>query len=527
MDARIPVVRLFQDRIARYGLKSLLTIPQSKSAVRNYEILALLSALLVMFVWALSSPVGSSPDDDYHLASAYCSHGTRSGLCEASNDRTTVSVPAQITRTYECYLSGSRTPDCLQSVESGLVSTTRFNSINMYPKFYYWANGLLANPDAEVGSLLMRILSIAVFVVIVTLAYLVSSALLRPVIPLALVIGVVPFGLFIFPSNNPSSWAVSGIFCFWVGLSSSFGGITRTDSLTSLSIALLGGVIAISARPDSALLLLLATVAVFFQVRTRFLKFQSSTKYILIIVLVSFLFLIDRISNRTEVATQGFIQQQSKFSHIDILFDNFQSYPKYFMAFFGFSLWGNTPLGHLGWFQVSVPILASAIVFFTATFFVFRNSKNWKNPERSSLFFLSISIFLIPLIVHQLDGTLIGDLLQPRYLYSLFLIILTLCISNPRRDTPIGKYLRLKLILGLTLAHGLTLHQFIRSYTTGFDSGFSLDLGDMWWGSNPVSPQLVWVIGTVAFGLLAASSVQLYFAKERPNEPDASVFRSV
>ena len=32
--------------------------------------------------WALTSPPGSSPDDDFHLTSIWCAAGTQDGRCE-------------------------------------------------------------------------------------------------------------------------------------------------------------------------------------------------------------------------------------------------------------------------------------------------------------------------------------------------------------------------------------------------------------------------------------------------------------
>ena len=41
---------------------------------------ALPLALLVVFgSWAVTSPVGASPDDDYHLSSIWCAGGEQSG----------------------------------------------------------------------------------------------------------------------------------------------------------------------------------------------------------------------------------------------------------------------------------------------------------------------------------------------------------------------------------------------------------------------------------------------------------------
>ena len=49
-------------------------------------VLAPLAILLALLSWGLSSPPGSSPDDDYHLASIWCAAGEVDGRCEAATD---------------------------------------------------------------------------------------------------------------------------------------------------------------------------------------------------------------------------------------------------------------------------------------------------------------------------------------------------------------------------------------------------------------------------------------------------------
>ena len=42
---------------------------------------ALLAALLA---WGVSSPPGSSPDEDYHMGSIWCAGGIEAGVCETA-----------------------------------------------------------------------------------------------------------------------------------------------------------------------------------------------------------------------------------------------------------------------------------------------------------------------------------------------------------------------------------------------------------------------------------------------------------
>ena len=56
----------------------------------------------------------------------------------------------------------------------------------------------------------------------------------------------------------------------------------------------------------------------------------------------------------------------------------------------------------------------------------------------------------------------------------------------------------------VTIAHSLALHRTIRRYVTGTDvTTFDLDSGREWWWEIPIGPNAVWLLGTLAFALLA------------------------
>ena len=63
-----------------------------------------LAFLVTVMGWALTSPVGSSPDDDYHLSSIWCAQGVRAGVCEeVPGDPMARAVPAAVVQAADCY----------------------------------------------------------------------------------------------------------------------------------------------------------------------------------------------------------------------------------------------------------------------------------------------------------------------------------------------------------------------------------------------------------------------------------------
>lgn len=63
----------------------------------------------------------------------------------------------------------------------------------------------------------------------------------------------------------------------------------------------------------------------------------------------------------------------------------------------------------------------------------------------------------------------------------------------------------------ITIAHAVALHTNIRRYTTGLRLDVYLDLNrevDWWWAHGP-SPMTTWIIGSLAFGVLAVLVLDL------------------
>ncbi len=87
---------------------------------------------LTMAGWAVSSPVGSSPDEDFHLASAWCAWGNRPGLCEPGHISTTRMVPRMLLDA-PCYQHHPEANGACPILDHTLVETDRFNFSNYYP----------------------------------------------------------------------------------------------------------------------------------------------------------------------------------------------------------------------------------------------------------------------------------------------------------------------------------------------------------------------------------------------------------
>lgn len=120
--------------------------------------LAVLVALIIGVGWALSSPLSSSPDDDYHLGSIWCPRPVE-GSCETSqiDGVPVVRVPRAVSdASMTCFAFTARSAGCAIGYDDDdLVWSTRFDDGD-YPVGYYWVHHLLVGHDVQTSAILMR-----------------------------------------------------------------------------------------------------------------------------------------------------------------------------------------------------------------------------------------------------------------------------------------------------------------------------------------------------------------------------------
>ena len=62
---------------------------------RTGWLIYLLAFWVVLVGWAMASPMGSAPDDDYHLASIWCAEGVAADACSDEGvDAQSLAVPS-------------------------------------------------------------------------------------------------------------------------------------------------------------------------------------------------------------------------------------------------------------------------------------------------------------------------------------------------------------------------------------------------------------------------------------------------
>ena len=479
------------------------------------SLLMLVLAGLTLIAWTFASPIGSSPDDDYHLTSSWCAGPAAAELCEpgvAADER----VVPEALDDIACYAYDPEESAACQGEEfdwstSETAQTGRGNFSGEYPPVYYAVTGLLAGGDIQVSALLMRLLSVALFLGL-------SAALWsllperRTTLVWAWLATMVPLGTFLLASNNPSSWAIIGVGSSWLALLGyvESGGRTRIALGAVFVVATLA---AAGARGDAALYAGLAIAVVFVLTVTptlHYLKLAVLPAIMAVVALVLFL-----TSRQVGSGLQGFgagsvgantgegAGLEAVISGPALLAYNVLHLP---------SLWaGLLTEGGLGWLDVQMPSLVSFAVVGVFLVLAFVGLARVERRRAIALLLVGAVLVALPLYVLQAGGDRVGQQVQPRYLLPLIVLFAGLLLLS-RSGAPLRVSRLQGALIGAALAgaHFVALHVTMRRYITGIDgAGFDLGAGAEWWWAGPIGPNAVWLLGALAFALLVSLAVPL------------------
>ena len=480
--------------------------------------LAPVLAFVALSAWAFASPIGAGPDDDYHLVSIWCADGG-SAECTPGSAADTRMVPEAF-RDIACYAQvESRSAECqytvLETLSDRPVELKRGNFVGEYPPVYYATMHIFAGSDIQVSAIAMRLLNAALFVGLATALAVLLPASRRRTLLWGWLVTLVPLGMFLIPSNNPSGWAITGVGTAFLALLGWFETVGRRRWALA-AIFIVGIVMAGGARGDAAVYAAGATVSaalIAFPTARGWLRALWLPALGLLIAVVLY-----SLAGQTGVANNGFGGgavatlpvageggQEAVLSGIPLAAYNLLMLPLLWTGVWG--TWG------LGWLDTQLPAIVpwAAVSAFVVVGFAGLGRLNW----RKALAVAGVLTVLIVLPVHVLTAgeDKVGANLQPRYLLPLIvlfaLVLLTDTAITGFRFTRVQTF---TILAALAVANLVALQVNIRRYVTGADQqGFNLDDGaEWWWPGLPLGPTGVWVIGALAYaGLLVVLWPQL------------------
>jgi hypothetical protein len=456
--------------------------------------------LIALLAWGLASPLGSSPDDDFHLASTWCASVSPDANCGEGTEAYNREVPSALLHS-ACYLPDTEQSAGCQYSEVDFDPTVtelseRGNFVGGYPPVYYAVMGAFVGPDIQVSAVVMRVVSSLVFVALTTALFLLLPLRLRPTLVWGWLITSVPLTMYLIPSNNPSSWAIIGVGSAWIALLAYF----ESSGRRQLGLAIVFGlstVIAAGARGDAAVYVAMGIVVVLFLAFTRTRRFLvlSILPLAFLVVCVVFFLTAQMVLSASNgfggPAVAGPTGEAPNLLSLAAL--NLLHLPNLWSGVFG--TWA------LGWFDVALPPIVafgSLAVFVAAAFTGFGSLGRRKALGLAAI---GLGLIVLPVYVLTRGGDMVGVEVQPRYLLPLIVMFAGLLMLRAgTRSIAFTRGQRILIVITLSVANFVALHTTMRRYVTGTDDqGLDLNAGLEWWWNTPLSPMLVLVIGSAAF----------------------------
>jgi hypothetical protein len=456
--------------------------------------------LVSLFSWAFASPIGASPDEDYHLVSIWCAENLHPDLCiPSATTPEEVTVPATLVEMSNCFaFVPEKSANCPVKSADEKLATTRSNADGGYPPVFYAAQGIFASENLETSVITMRLFNSLVFALLFLATLISLPKNLRFTAMWGFFISAVPLGMFIISSVNPSSWAVISASVLWISLVGFFQTDSQKRKISLGAIAFLATVIGSGSRSDAAVY---SAIAVLVAIVLSFSKMKQRKINVIIpiaLIFISILFFFS--GGQSSVISNSIPQTPNSVGEtVALALANLSRLPELWVGALG--TWG------LGWLDTQLPGIVWVTSFALFIAFVFSGLKNSSKAKGLSLSLLFLSLIAIPLYILVKGNIMVGSDVQPRYIYPIMIIFVGVALYQlvPGKDTFSGLQLYIA-ATGLTIANSIALHVNLRRYVTGIDvQGFNLESLVEWWWQIPVGPMWVWALGSLAFGIAVFS----------------------
>jgi len=465
-------------------------------------VLVLVGVFLALTAWAVASPVGSSPDDDFHLASIWCGDGPRQGLCESGTTPQSRSIPVALAQSicfaYNANATGACQAGKLEISESLFFVTDRVNSTGLYPPVFYATLGLLASSHLQTSVIAMRLFNVFLFVGLTTALWLTLGSRLRRALVITYTVTLVPLGFFLIPSTNPSSWAIIGIGNFFFSILALLKETSRRKQAVLIVIALLSFGILAGSRGDAAAFSVLAMVAAALNSRTPIRVAWRRYAFILVLTVAATLTFLS--TGQANVAADGLRDSSSSpsaLSGLNLLLSNILNLPSLLMGVFG--SWG------LGWLDTLLPPTVWILAGGAALISMFQGlseSSAWKNLGTGVVLAATLTF---PLIVLSKSQAAVGAYVQPRYLLPLIILLVatTVVPANDEVGWDMNRVQRFVLASFLLIAFTVALHLNMGRYISGASHpSWNLMTADGWWWPVAIPALGFWLGGSLGMLLL-------------------------
>jgi hypothetical protein len=479
-------------------------------------VLPTIAFLVLGWTWAFSSPVGASADESYHLTSIWCAWGD-SETCTHTGTLGVVKVPDRVANASCMAQLGNESAACVYSLTNETAQSVTVN-VGDYPPIFHFTMRAFVGPDISKSVLIMRSFNVAIAAGLIAFALAVTRPVSRRAVTLALMVCMVPTGIYFIASVNPSAWAITGGMLFWAFL---YTTLTEPSLRSRRAIAAGAGavacaVIALSARGDSAVVLTASALAVVLLAWPR-LRGRVRLLWLSLLVIpfiaVAAAFNVGRYASLNLVFPPGNPEMDQPNSVVKMLVE----LPTFLAGILGgqVSVWAQRSSSNdsqipgfswpgysfgVGSLDVQNPEISSLLVLACVGGVIFLGLRSHGLRKLTALVLLSATLVGELLIMRGLVAFQPIQSLQPRYYFALVVVIVSVAaIAFPRRPSLVNRGQAALLVVTLVIADTAALMATIARYTYGQAHSWTgiADPPSWWWAVGP-SPVVTMSIGALA-----------------------------
>lgn len=480
------------------------------------------AAIVCGAMWALSSPVGSSPDDNYHQTTIWCvdaTSSTSSDTCQVTGTSETtggrvVEVPALVGAP-NCYaFQPAESGACQRPLEGEKLSTETIDN-GTYPGGFYRVMHLLVRDSIPESILAMRFLNVTLAALLMGAIALVTTSAVRRLMALTLVPVLMPLGWFILASVNPSSWALAGLTGYGFALHTVLLLDGRADRRRRIAAGVLGVVglaLALSARGDAPAYAGVITVALCV---LHVQRIWSDKRLLAIPALVAVVCLW-RVLVAAQVASIAGASAETDRTLSEVVPNLLLEFPALFSGMFGYAF-------GLGWLDTAVHSVTAYPVALIIGFLGLTGLGRMAWPKALAAAIVFTPMLALPMITLFRTRLVVGESVQPRYILPLMPMLLAILLLDRVADRVVrlSRVQSVAIVLALTVANAAAVYANIRRYVTGTDGPTRIHDLEWWWQSAP-SPDTVTVMAGLAFAVFACPLVVMHWRRTTDPEPDRS-----
>ena len=489
-----------------------LTTRFASTAARPLALILLVVGILALGMgWVFASSPGSSPDDDYHLVSTWCPRPVESSCETTTIDGDLYVMPPVPTAYSQCeafnpaasHVCGYRYSD------DDTYPSYRYND-GQYPYGFYQFHHLFAGHNVEHSVWVMRSVNVAILLILLGAILAFTRPDLRALIGLSAVVAWTPMGFYFIASNNPTSWALTGVFCYGAALFSTLHA-SGWRRWTLLGLMVFSALLCYGSRGDAAFYVFVVSLGILILAATRKRLPEIGTATALSIIGILCMFATGQSHHLTQTDPSV-----TRYQRLEVAIRNIRALPDYFAGFFGMS-------GGPGWRDTPLPGYTTIVALLVMGAVLFYGARTMNLRKALAAFVVFGAMAGIPLLIAtpptfpNLGGY------HSRYALPLLGTWLLIWLSCAIKKSSLTRGQIVMFVFFLSVVDAVAMHTTIARYAHGLENinglGWiakgNLSLGvDWWWADMPLTPMVLWFIASL--GYVTALTCGVYLACTRP-----------